>query len=661
MKIRRLKVIMLAAAMLVMSLVPAYGINAKALSARQEYFLEFVISFSRADMYENKICGALTAAQGIIESGWGTSGLGRDARNLFGMRASYTWDGMVYDQYNGRDGVLYSSYDDLLTAVDDIRDTNTWRGYADWSDSVYDHSHLLNTADRYIPLRGEYDYKKACQLILDCGYTGEEEYADALIRCIELYDLELANNISENEFGVAAMAMSKAYTHSKPGDEFDLTYRVLGTSPQYAAKDVKWQSLDENVATVDSKGHVKVIGKNGDSGMIRVSIGNKSTCCLIDVVDLGEYDGFATGNVNMRAGPTVDSDRLGYLDTGAGVKIHGYSDGWYNCTAVLNNGRERTGWVSADYITLTDAMRNIRVIGFAKNFYTVKKGSTSKIRYAFGSCEAENKNIVWTSSDSSVVSVDQNGGITANKYGTAVITAICDGGARASCRVNVSEAIARYSGVTTSALYVRREPNASASYYGIVDSGIECIVTGEEQNGWCQITAVLRNGSTATGWSLAPYVLIKGIYREDRVSDCPFEVALADMTVSDDIVYGVAPQTTVKYLNTLSTGSGITVTLDGQELSDDSFVSTGCVISQTVDDKVVSATVIIYGDVYPDGRINALDYYVVKRNLQGTYYLSDLQKQAADINGSGTTDVSDYILIARHCIGVYDILQKFVF
>ncbi len=644
--------------MLAASFVPPYSIKANALSTRQEYFLEFAVSYSRADMYENKICGALTAAQAIFECGWGTSGLARNARNLFGMRASYTWDGMVYDQYNSRDGILYKSYNDMIAVIDDDRDASTWRGYADWTDSVRDHSNLFNTADRYIPIRGEYDIEKVCHLVVECGYSGDEGYAEALIRCINGYGLETANDISENEYGVAAMAMNDAYAAVKPNSEFDLTYRVLGESPKYVPSDVKWESLDESVATVDSNGHVKVVGKSGSSGMIRVSIGNKSTCCLLDVMNLSEYDGFTTGIVNMRAEPSVESQRLGYLEANTGVLIHARTDEWINCTAVLSGGKKATGWVSSDYITLSNDLNKIRLIGFTRNYQNVKKGSTCKLKYAFGPCEAENQNITWTSSDENVLKVSGDGTVTALNYGTATVTATADGGASASCTVEVTDKVCSYNARTTSALYVRRLPAADAPYYGIVNADVNCIVIGEENNGWYQITAPLRNGTTVTGWALAPYIRVGGIADDAQNPNCPYDIASSLIEVKDGLAYGIQPQTTPLQLNMLSTGGNIDVTLDGVALDKDDFISTGCVISQTVGEEVISNTVIIKGDVFSDGRINALDYYVVKRSMQGTYTLSDLQRKAADINRNGTPDMSDYVLISRHCIGIYDIPQK---
>ena len=61
------------------------------------------------------------------------------------------------------------------------------------------------------------------------------------------------------------------------------------------------------------------------------------------------------------------------------------------------------------------------------------------------------------------------------------------------------------------------------------------------------------------------------------------------------------------------------------------------------------------GDINGNGKIDALDYGLLKRACLGTYTLTDVQKLAGDINGNGKIEALDYGLLKRACLGTYTI------
>ncbi|WP_242975372.1 Ig-like domain-containing protein, partial [Clostridium acetobutylicum] len=77
-------------------------------------------------------------------------------------------------------------------------------------------------------------------------------------------------------------------------------------------------------------------------------------------------------------------------------------------------------------------------ISLSKSTDSLKVGDTDTLSATLSN-NANSKNITWTSSDSSIVSVDNNGKITALKEGTANVTASSDG-KTASCAVTVAKA-----------------------------------------------------------------------------------------------------------------------------------------------------------------------------------------------------------------------------
>ena len=79
----------------------------------------------------------------------------------------------------------------------------------------------------------------------------------------------------------------------------------------------------------------------------------------------------------------------------------------------------------------------VRSIEFDKTITTLSKGKTDTIVATVFPTTATNKQLTWTSSDTSIVTVDQNGKITAKAYGSATITAKSSNGKTMSCTVTV--------------------------------------------------------------------------------------------------------------------------------------------------------------------------------------------------------------------------------
>ena len=92
----------------------------------------------------------------------------------------------------------------------------------------------------------------------------------------------------------------------------------------------------------------------------------------------------------------------------------------------------------------------------------------------------------------------------------------------------------------------------------------------------------------------------------------------------------------------------------GSELADNKFVPTGA--DFVVGD--MDYTVIVFGDVYADGKVDVTDYIAVKRSCMNTLKLADTAALAADVNGDDAVDYLDYIMIKRYIMGSYDIYSK---
>lgn len=60
----------------------------------------------------------------------------------------------------------------------------------------------------------------------------------------------------------------------------------------------------------------------------------------------------------------------------------------------------------------------------------------------------------------------------------------------------------------------------------------------------------------------------------------------------------------------------------------------------------------LQGDANGDGKLNTVDYAVIKRAVLGRYELSDGQFAAADVNYDGNVNALDYMIVKRVVMGV---------
>ena len=94
------------------------------------------------------------------------------------------------------------------------------------------------------------------------------------------------------------------------------------------------------------------------------------------------------------------------------------------------------GVKASSTITVIDPVY-VNSINLSETKVTLTKGNGKRLSYTINPSNATNKDLTWTSSDNSVVSVDQNGNIKANSKGKAIISVKASTGSEASCEVDV--------------------------------------------------------------------------------------------------------------------------------------------------------------------------------------------------------------------------------
>lgn len=143
---------------------------------------------------------------------------------------------------------------------------------------------------------------------------------------------------------------------------------------------------------------------------------------------------------------------------------------------------------------------------------------------------------------------------------------------------------------------------------------------------------------------------------------------ISDVSFRDDTVYFeddgticvLRSDTSVAdFLAMFNTSSGVTIRdADGKEKKE-GLIATG----DTVEKRQASGNparwpVVIFGDLNKDGKVDGVDYMLLKRFVLETYQLSGATLLAADVNYDGKTGSTDYMLLKRHVLSTYNIYQK---
>ena len=177
---------------------------AKLAAMSQAEFVDWIGQLVAADMKTSGILASVTAAQSILESGYGKSELALNALNLGGMKAELSgntwtsvWDGKIYT----KDTAEQEPDGTYITIKADFR------AYPSVAAYLADHSAYLTGAKdgeklRYAGIVGCKNYRKAFQILKDGGYATSLDYVDKLCAVVEKWNLtryDCASPVGQSE------------------------------------------------------------------------------------------------------------------------------------------------------------------------------------------------------------------------------------------------------------------------------------------------------------------------------------------------------------------------------------------------------------------------------------------------------------------------------
>ena len=249
--------------------------------------------------------------------------------------------------------------------------------------------------------------------------------------------------------GVALSADSLTLT---VGDEATLTAIVAPTNA--TNKTVYWSTSDASIATVSS-GVVKALKAGTATITVRTADGNFTDTCTVTVkaaaipvtgvtldqtsktIELGEE--FTLTATVLPYNATNKTVYWSTSDASIATVDNGIVRGVGAGTATITVRTADGGFTATCEVTVSG---DIKVTGVTvgPSTATVAIGKTITLVASIIPYNATNQNVSWSSSDSSIASVDKNGVVTGIKVGTAVITVTTeDGGYTATSTVTVEK------------------------------------------------------------------------------------------------------------------------------------------------------------------------------------------------------------------------------
>ncbi len=254
--------------------------------------------------------------------------------------------------------------------------------------------------------------------------------------------------------GVDSVTISPNVLNLKVGETSSLTYNI---SPSNAdIKSTVWSSSNTGVVSVDKDGKVravgigmanvviKVVGQDNSEAFDSIVVNVISRYTSVDSVTLVDVNNNSLSNsINLNIGEEVtikfllnpsnatlkeanwtnsDSSKVSMKDSVGYALIKGLEVGSSDIEITVKDydGNVKTDSVKVNVINSNQPVL-VSSIALSPTSVTLNPNGTYKFNVTVSPNNATNKGVIWSSNDTNVVSVDQNGNIKALKEGTAKI------------------------------------------------------------------------------------------------------------------------------------------------------------------------------------------------------------------------------------------------
>ena len=376
-------------------------------------------------------------------------------------------------------------------------------------------------------------------------------------------------------------------------------------------------------------------------------------------------------NVNVRTGPGTSYEVITMVQEGNQMtrikKGIGTGDRWD--MVKLSNGI--IGYISQNYVEEAPPVQIEKIeISLDKENNIIQKGENEKINIKITPEEAKDHEVIYSSSNPNVVTVDSQGNLRGITSGRAIITVKAkENNVRNSIEIEV------YSKVTdilidNSDVYMQVgdtfkinaavEPDDANEKGILFESNKADTVTVDEHG---NLDAIKEGTAVITVKSKENEEIKKEckvtVVRKMEDSEIHFDSSLTINSLEiSGIDYDKNKVLDLKSLITTDLELEF-VNYKGETLSDTDIVGTGSKIIVKENGVLLREyTIIVYGDANGDGKINSVDLLVLQRHILELQKLDSIFMKASNVRKTSSKPSSvDLLLIQRHILGLQEIEQ----
>ena len=280
---------------------------------------------------------------------------------------------------------------------------------------------------------------------------------------------------------VKSIKLSKTSTTLDVGKTETLVASITPTNA--SNKKLTWSSSNTNVATVDQNG--KVTAKK--AGIVTITVktndgSNLSATCKVTVKDpVIKVKSLKVNpsSLTLQTGKSSSVKAIISPDNATDKKLT-WSSSNTSVATVDQNGKvtakkagtativvKTANLTASCQVTVIDPAIKVKSLKVTPTTLTLDVGKSSSLKASVTPTNATNKKLTWSSSNTSIATVDQNGKVTAKKAGTTTITVKTNDGSNksASVKVSVKKAVSKACSLNGKALNLTWEDEKNKSYW----------------------------------------------------------------------------------------------------------------------------------------------------------------------------------------------------